>query len=43
MELGRTLIVAALAVALMQLAGRMSYDAAQGLRIAAVVPATACG
>ncbi|HEU0045172.1 hypothetical protein [Sphingomonas sp.] len=37
MDMGRTLIVAALAVALMQLAERASYDPAKGLTIAATV------
>ncbi len=34
MDLCRTVIVAALAVALMQMAARTSYDARAGLRVA---------
>jgi hypothetical protein len=43
MNLCRTIIVATLAVLLIQLSERLSYDSTQGLRLAAAPAATAHG
>lgn len=43
MDLCRTIIVAALAVLLIQLSERLSYDSVHGLRLAAAPAATAQG